>query len=428
MNDNDDFILRMEKCLRDFRPILDGEKIRRRKTAPRFNVFESFGVPRSESVLSNLMAFLLNPTERHDQGDLFLTTFLEFLGGKFDRASTQRANVRSEAELKPYGIVDIRIRLTNGQIILIENKVNAAEGDNQIGRYQDWLQGRLAPGGFSHQLVFLTRKGSQPTSTDRPKEVICLSYSRLADWITARRQQITAPLLGAVIDLYADHCRLIGGIKRAEKMTDAIQQFFLNPYTPERFEDALELAQHVESYRRDLYQQFCRDVAAMLRERLEETSNDDWWEVRFNDVFFDHFPFKDGSGWRIAWRDCQSSRHFAVKVEYESGNGLFYGLTRGFALKNPDSQDPGDKRLQAKLKARGFERSTHRWLGRRFLGDMGLPRFRPSRTDDVLAVHRARLESKDLAVRVFDRVWELFHTIRPELEELNEHWPYPDER
>ena len=187
LNDNDNLLLRMEKCLRDFRPILDGEKIRRRKTAPRFNVFESFGLPRSEAVLSSLMAFLLNPMERHDQGDLFLTTFLEFLGEKFDRASTQRAHVRSEADLKPYGIVDIRIRLTSGQIILIENKVDAEEQRNQIGRYQDWLQGKLPPGGFSHQLVFLTPKGKHPTSTDRPNKVICLSYSKLADWIAARR-------------------------------------------------------------------------------------------------------------------------------------------------------------------------------------------------------------------------------------------------
>ena len=426
MSGNDDFILRMEKCLRDFRPILDDEKTRRRKTAPRFNVFEAFGAPRSESVLSELLAFLLNPTERHDQGDMFLTTFLEFIGGNFERASTQRASVRREADLRLCGRVDIRVRLTNGQIILIENKVDAAEGSNQIGRYQDWLQDQFAPGGFSHQLVFLTPKGSQPTSTDRPEEVICLSYSRLADWLAARRQHIEALLLGAVLDLYADHCRLIGETMRGEAMTDTIRQFFLNPDEPERFENALELAQHVESYRRELYQQICCDVAAKLSGRLKETGDDQRWEVRFNDRFFEHFPFKNESGWRIAWRDCQSSRHFAVKVEYASGKGLFYGVTRGFDLMN--NQHPGDERLQAKLKAQGFESWRNRWLGRRFLGDMGLPRFRPSRTDDVLAVHRARLNGEDLAGQVFDRVWELFQAIRQKLEQLNEHWPYPDER
>ena len=166
-------------------------------------------------------------------------------------------------------------------------------------------------------------------------------------------------------------------------MTGAIRQFFLSPHSPERFEDALELAQQVENYQRDLYEQLCRDVAAMLRTGLEEASNDDWWEVRFNDRFSTTSPLKNGSGWRIAWRDCQSSRHFAVKVEYESGNGLFYGVTRGFELKNPDSQDPGDVRLQAKLKALGFERPKRGWLGRRFFGDMGLPRFRPSVAEDA---------------------------------------------
>ena len=428
MNDNDDFILRMENCLRDFRPILDGEKTRRRKTAPRFSVFESFGVTRSESVLSTLLTFLLNPTERHDQGDFFLTTFLKFLDGNFERDSTQRANVRSEADLKPYGRVDILIRLTNSQIILIENKVDAPEGTCQIGGYQKWLRAQRAPDGFSHQLVFLTRKGSQPTSTDRSEEVICLSYSKLADWIAASRQQIVAPLLGAVLDLYADHCRFIGGTMRGDAMPDAIRQFFLDPGEHERLETAIELAQYVECYRRDLYLKFCRDVADKLTERLEATGYDQRWEVRFNDGFFDHFPFRDGNGWRIAWRARQGSPHFSIKVEYESGSGLFYGVTRGLNLSKVGSQDPGDERLQAMLYARGFTRPKGGWLGRRFFRDMGLPRFRPSRTDDVLELHRARLDSEDLAARVFDLVWELFEAIHPELEELNEHWPYPDTR
>ena len=117
-----------------------------------------------------------------------------------------------------------------------------------------------------------------------------------------------------------------------------------------------------------------------------------------------------------------------AQVAYESGSGLFYGVTRGLNLNKVGSQDPGDERLQAMLYARGFTRPKGGWLGRRFFRDMGLPRFRPSRTDDVLELHRARLDSEDLAARVFDLVWKLFEAIHPELEELNEHWPYPDTR
>ena len=431
MNGNDDFIRHVDRLLQDFQKILDDEKKQRRQTAMRFSVFESFGVTRSETVLSTFLAFLLNPTKRHDQGGFFLTTFLKFLGLAFQQDSIQRASVRREADLGPFGRVDISIRLTNGQIILIENKVDAAESGNQIGGYLEWLEGQGVPDGFSHQLVFLTPEGRQPVSTTRPKDVVCVSYSRLADWVAASRQRIEASQLGTILDHYADTCRLIGGTMRRNAMPDAIRQFFLDPDEPRRFETALELAPHVESYRRELYERLCGNVADELTRRLQTQGYDERWVVVFDEDLFGGSPFKSWRGWKIAWQARQGRPHFSVKVEYWPGRGLFYGVTRGFDVNRVDGQHPRDKGFQNRLCALGFTNSTRYWPALRFFGDLDLPQFDPSRTDDVLEIHR-ELQNPDgldgLTSRVVDLVWVLFDSNRPDLEQLNEPWLYPDVR
>ena len=327
--------------------------------------------------------------------------------------------------------MDIRIGLTNGQIVLIENKVDAPEGGNQIGGYLKWLKRQNAPDGFPHQLVFLTPDGRQPVSTTRPEAVVCLCYSRVAKWVADSRKRIEAPRLGVILDHYVDVCRLIGETMRRETMGDAFRQFFLDPDEPGRFEAALELAPHVESYRRELYVSLCDNMAAELTRRLQTQGYHEQWLVAPQDDVYDGSPLKRWKGWRIAWRARQGRPHFAVKVEYWPREGLFYGVTRGFDLNKVDSQHPRDEDLQKKLCALGFTGNTGHWPGYRYFGDLGLPRLDPSRTDDVLEIHRELQNPdglNDLVGRMVDLVWELFNVIHPDLEKLNDPWLYPDVR
>ena len=243
MNGDNDQIRRMQSVLRDFKSLLDRLKNHWRQTASRFNVVEAFGVTRDELAHSQFIAYLLNPLERHDQGDIFLTSFLQCLDLTYSLASTQSASVNTEIDLGSYGRIDIHIRLANGQIILLENKVGEPEGHCQIARYQKWLQRQGAPPGFPHQLVFLTPEGRRPESTRKPKEVICLSYLRLADWISSSQQAIEqAERLRVILEQYAETCRHIGGSTRRNAMPDEIRQIFLDP---ERLETALEIEKHL---------------------------------------------------------------------------------------------------------------------------------------------------------------------------------------
>ena len=122
-------------------PFVQRQKEIRRQTAAQFNLFEALGITRKEQFQSRFLAFLLDPRESHDQGEMFLRTFLErILSLDSLPQCLDRAVVKLESVIATYGRVDIVITLPDRRIIVIENKVDASEGEEQIARYQDWLR------------------------------------------------------------------------------------------------------------------------------------------------------------------------------------------------------------------------------------------------------------------------------------------------
>ncbi|MDA3780142.1 MAG: PD-(D/E)XK nuclease family protein [Bacteroidales bacterium] len=68
---------------------------------------------------------------------------------------------------------------TEDTAIVIENKIYAAEGDNQIGRYQNYLETERSE--KNKIIVFLTLNGNKPTTAKEKSEipVICISWSKI---------------------------------------------------------------------------------------------------------------------------------------------------------------------------------------------------------------------------------------------------------
>ena len=422
MSGDNDQIQRMQSLLQDFEPMLKALKDERRRAGSRFNVAEAFGVDRNELAHSRFIAYLLDPTERHDLGIYFLTSFLDFLGLKFDSASWQGAWVKTEAWLDSDSRIDIYIRLGNGQIILIENKVGALEDHCQIACYQDWLQCQDAPAVFPHQLVFLTPEGRPPVSTRRPEEVICLSYLQLADWIFSSHQVIEAQRLRIILEQYAEICRQIGGAMRRNVMPDAIRQFFLDLDAPARLEAALEIERHLPDFKRWLYETFCQNVGKKLTERLRANGHDKQWEVRFDDNLI-----RKWGGFRITYRNGGGC--FSVRVESSWGTSWersFFGVAR--AHNRPQKLlQPQDKALMQRLKAGGLTKVGNDWTAYRFFHDLdpGLPQFDPSCADDVRKLYREMQDNdRPLTRQVVDVIWNLFCSCRADLEDLNNNCPY----
>ena len=285
MKGDNDQIRRMELLLKRFEPLLAELKARRRRTAERFNVFEALRVDGYEEYHSRFIAYLLDPTTHHDQGAAFLISFLQYLGLSF--SSTQGARVKPEKALDSDGRIDIRIRLANGQIILIENKVKAPEDTDQIARYQEWLRGQDAPPGFPHQLVFLTPEGRRPVSTRKPEEVVCRSYLQLADWLSRQAIAIEAEGLRVILEQYAELCRRIGGATDKEKdmtLEDERIRFYLE--NREQIEELEELVKAPRKFVCEFAHKFYVSLLDDLRDKAREygTFGGDTVETEFVDA------------------------------------------------------------------------------------------------------------------------------------------------
>jgi len=171
-----------QTILEEFEPISTRIVSERRISAPRFNVFAALGIHENEVLTSRFLAYLLDPRQSHDQGALFLLSFLRFvLGEDKELQYANRARVILERWAGEYGRLDIAIEFPDGQIVVIENKINAEERPRQIEDYQTWLSRQ---GGSSHAVVFLTRTGRKSaTAKDNGAPVYPLSYSKLSEWL-----------------------------------------------------------------------------------------------------------------------------------------------------------------------------------------------------------------------------------------------------
>lgn len=127
-----------------------------------FNLFEIFGYHRLEEAHSNILAWLLNPEESHGIGDIFLRTFVKRVFN-IPLPVDFPVNImreKQEGSDRP----DIIVHGKNWWLV-IENKIDSSEQENQTKRYADKYKcrGKLGENIF---LAFLSPSGWQPESCD----------------------------------------------------------------------------------------------------------------------------------------------------------------------------------------------------------------------------------------------------------------------
>ena len=149
----------------------------------RFNLLNLCRVGTDEVRHSAILAWMLDSTSGHGQGNLFLNAFLKAAGIPAEAENT-RCKVRTEFCVSE-AVVDILVYQRNELLIYVENKVLAAEGDRQIDReFRDMRKmgiGLHVP--ESRQFaVFLTPDGWNPSSGDA-SQWKSLSYTDLAQEI-----------------------------------------------------------------------------------------------------------------------------------------------------------------------------------------------------------------------------------------------------
>jgi hypothetical protein len=182
-----------------------------KENAPNFNIFSILGLERyEERTHSTFLAYLLDPFSDHGQGHLFLRTFLEYCSHRYPDFSLPSGSlsagkwyIEREKGMR-YGRMDIV--LTNhvlGCLYVIENKVDALEGEYQLWRYRKWLDSMR--GGFRHQeLIYLTPKGRHAYYS-KEVEYRQMSYrSDIASWLAESIPTIQAERVREVVQQYQE--------------------------------------------------------------------------------------------------------------------------------------------------------------------------------------------------------------------------------
>lgn len=132
----------------------------------KFNLFEAMNLMRQEIRHSAFLAYLLNPRQNHGLGDVFLKALLRrALAGNFEGVSPIHIDIWgfSEAEIHcEWQSIDVFIRdETHKLAVIIENKIDSTEHDDQLARYLSRIQKEHA--GWHIVPIYLTVEGESPT-------------------------------------------------------------------------------------------------------------------------------------------------------------------------------------------------------------------------------------------------------------------------
>jgi hypothetical protein len=175
----------------------------------RFNLFDALGIVRDELKHSNFLAWLLNPSASHGQGDLFLkgvvldllrkarqqglplpVSPVEVDGERLDDAEVLRE--------RPCRLDLCIVSKAPSFVVAIENKVDASEHGKQLAKY---IEGVCTAYPEQRALfVFLTRRGDDPTDL----RWLPYTYAELYQVLT-RVQRTAKGSLGGDVGAFLDH-------------------------------------------------------------------------------------------------------------------------------------------------------------------------------------------------------------------------------
>jgi hypothetical protein len=147
------------------------------------NFFEAVGAVRSELRHSDFLGYLLDPSQTHGLGDLFLKRFLQ--------AATKSAlddvsqvtpieidvwDLGDSIVWREYENIDLLVMSRSAKFgVVIENKVDSSEHSNQLTRYREAIQ-RAHPG-YRFLFLLLTIEGDEASDD----QYLSISYRTIAE-------------------------------------------------------------------------------------------------------------------------------------------------------------------------------------------------------------------------------------------------------
>jgi hypothetical protein len=180
-----------------------------RNEAPKFNIFQILESKPLEKHHSRFLGELLDPRGRHGQGWIFLRRFLTKIDlnntNNDPRIETLPVTLELESQITGESRADIIVRCPPRFLIVIENKIDAGEGQApdgtwQLERYRNWLDNQF--GIEEKRLIFLTPDGRESASD---REHLRLSYfDDIRHLLTCCLNEIAAPRVRYAVQQYLE--------------------------------------------------------------------------------------------------------------------------------------------------------------------------------------------------------------------------------
>lgn len=232
------------------------------KTGGQFNIFSILRVERDEvKTHSRFLVELLNPKGNHGQGDLFLKRFLQQLDTK--NFETSKASVSTEYYIGKVnnnktkgGQIDVFIRDNHGSIIMIENKIDADEEENQLLRYYNAF-----PEG---KLFFLTLYGSKSKNHNNFDKYRHISYKEdIVNWLEKCTKEINSiPSLKESICQYIRLIKSLTNQNESQKMKRQIHEAIYK-----NIEGASSIANEFDNAINSISNQFKEDIQRKIQKK-----------------------------------------------------------------------------------------------------------------------------------------------------------------
>ena len=158
-----------------------------------FNLFDVLKVSKTEIRHSNILAWLLDPSENHGLGDAVLRRMIQRLVNRSPQINDFRLllkDFRDVSVLREWEHIDLLVISHKEKFLLcIENKIFSGEGDGQLPRYHKTIQSKY--GDYQKIFVYLTPDGLEPKKeTDREIWQV-FDYNELLNVIRKAREEHT---------------------------------------------------------------------------------------------------------------------------------------------------------------------------------------------------------------------------------------------
>ena len=351
-----------------------------------FNVFTTLLKANDERRLhSQFIALLLNPKGTHGQGDLFLRLFLRQCVRTDTGLDTAKCRVFPEYLHRSTGNL-FDIYLTDGRThLVIENKIDASDGDRQIQRYVEAIKstGDRPPDPSDLVLVYLSMHHAPPAPASLDVYKI-IEHNRLGEalehqdaedihcmyrainyetdiqpWIIdARTEVANITNLNVALTQYIEVINKLYGRYKEKTMNLAS---YLNRTGDWNFEDLRDLDEMVSGFP-DVKKRLISDLLSRSREILEQKIAGDYgWSVNFdetgNELSISHLNFEPMK-YLLCFKQDQYSNPYYAFTSYYKQHYEKLQSTRQALLEN--------KGLQSHLKEQSinFRSQTELfWIG-----------------------------------------------------------------